>query len=260
MKQEELFKELFDLTGKVALVTGGSKGLGREIAEVLAIAGASVAVCSRSKEESEKAAAEIAEVSGSRTFGTNADVSKAGDLDNLISETEKALGPIDIVVASAGINIRKGTEELTEDDWDQILDINLKGSFMLAKKLLPGMKERKWGRILFFGSNQSYISIPGRAAYSSSKSAILGLTRTLALETARDGICVNALCPGPFETPMNIPVTSDPEKKQAFADMMPIGRWGDPKEIRGISLYLCSQACSFMTGSGIVLDGGWIAQ
>ena len=163
-------------------------------------------------------------------------------------------------MASAGVNIRKDIPDLTEDDWDTIQDINVKGAFLTGQAVLPGMRTRKWGRIVFMGSMLSFVSINGRAAYSSSKSALLGLTRTFALESAADGVCVNAICPGPFKTPMNIPVYDNPEKNSDFLGKLPIGRWGDPDELRGLLLYLTSNACSFMTGSSIVIDGGWTSQ
>lgn len=260
MVDNKLFEQIFSLDGKVALVTGGSKGLGEIMADTLSKAGAKVAICSRNKQEADDAARKISEASGNPVIAIKADISSYSEIKDMIKNIEEHLGSIDILVNSAGINIRKGTEELTEEDWDSIININLKGAFLLAKELLPKMKAKKWGRIMFLGSNQSYVAIPGRAAYGSSKAGILGLTRTLALESAADGVCVNALCPGPFDTPMNFPVTKDPAKFAEFIKKLPIGRWGNVDEIRGITLYLCSNACSFMTGSGITLDGGWTAQ
>ena len=260
MDNARYYKQIFDITGKVALVTGATKGLGKMMAMNLAEAGCDVGLCSRNREEAEAAAREIAEATGRTVYGTAADVCVKADIDRLIAEVEANVGPIDILLASAGINRRKEIPELTEDDWDAIMDINVKGAFMTAKAVLPGMRERGWGRIVFLGSMLSFISLKGRAAYSSSKSALLGLTRTFALETARDGICVNAICPGPFKTPMNIPVYTNEAVNREFLEKLPIGRWGDPDEMRGLLLYVCSDACSFMTGSSLVIDGGWTAQ
>ncbi len=255
-----LWNELFDLSGRVALVTGGTKGLGRLVAATLARAGAVVSICSRSPGEAGLAADELTRQIGRRVIGTAADVTKKADVDRLVFNTEKQLGPLDIVICCAGINIRKETPQLTEADWDAVMDTNVKGSFLVAQSVLPGMRKRKWGRIVFFGSMLSFISLPGRAAYSSSKAALLGLTRTLALESAADGVCVNAVCPGPFKTPMNLPVLEDKARNEAFLRSLPIGRWAEVDELRGLLLYLSSPACSFMTGSSVVIDGGWTAQ
>jgi NAD(P)-dependent dehydrogenase (short-subunit alcohol dehydrogenase family) len=140
------------------------------------------------------------------------------------------------------------------------MDINLKGTFLSVQKVLKDMRERRWGRIVLLGSMLSSIGLESRSVYSASKAAILGLTKTLALETVQDGICVNAICPGPFATEMNVSVMENRETNQFFVDRIPMGRWADPNEIRGIVLYLCSQSCSFMTGSSIMIDGGWTAR
>lgn len=260
MGSERILRDLFDLTGKVALVTGGTRGLGQMAAETLAHAGADVAVCSRDAADVKKTALLIRSATGRRTIGVAADVSVAGQVARMLKVVEGELGRVDILLAAAGINIRKPTRELTPADWDAVLNINTKGAFLCAQAVLPGMQKRRWGRIVFFGSMLSFISIPGRAAYASSKAALLGLTRTLALESAADGVCVNAVCPGPFMTPMNTAVLKNVAANRAFLQKLPIGRWGNPSELRGLLLYLSSQACSFMTGSSIVIDGGWTAQ
>jgi NAD(P)-dependent dehydrogenase (short-subunit alcohol dehydrogenase family) len=260
MSQESLFAELFDLSGRVALVTGGSKGLGRASAEALAEAGAAVALCSRNAEEAEGAAAEIADATGRRCAGLAADVTEAGQVEGLLRDVARDLGAIDILVCSAGINIRRPTVELTEAEWDAVINTNLKGSFLVSRGVMPGMRERSWGRIVLLGSILSFISLPGRAAYAASKAGLLGLTRTLALEGVKENVCVNAICPGPFMTPMNLSLAEDKAKNQAILEKVPMGRWGDPKELRGLVLYLSSAACSFMTGSALLIDGGWTAQ
>jgi len=260
MDYHALLDNMFGLEGKVAVVTGATKGLGKTVAGMLSESGAKVALCSRNNDEAILAAKIIEERTGNKTFGMGADVSRKADVDAFISAVESELGTVDILIACAGINIRKEIPELTEDDWSAIQDINVKGSFLTAQAVLPGMREKQWGRIIFLGSMLSFISIKGRAAYSSSKAALLGLTRTFALETASEGICVNAVCPGPFKTPMNVAVYDDPEKNGEFLQKLPIGRWGDPEELRGLFLYLSSNACSYMTGSSIVIDGGWTAQ
>ena len=260
MKKNELFNQLFDLTGKVSVVTGGSNGLGRTMAETLAVAGSRVAICSRNGAEAGRVAKEISDMSGQVCLGLEADVSRKASVDGFFATVENRLGPVDILIANAGINVKKDIMACTEEDWDAIMDINLKGSFLCAKAVIPGMRKKRWGRIIFLGSMLSYVSIPGRSVYSSSKTAILGLTRTLALECAQDGICVNAICPGPFKTRMNLQLRQDDEKNRAFLGNLPIGRWGEPSELAGLTLYLSSGACSFMTGIGILIDGGWTSQ
>jgi len=260
MPDSHLLNDLFDLTGRVALVTGGSKGLGSMMAATLAAAGARVAICSRNLEEATATARDIARESGQKTLGVAADVARSADVDRLMTTVQRDWGPIDILVASAGINIRKDSASLTEDDWDAVMDINVKGAFLTARAVLPAMCQRRWGRIVLMGSMLSFISIPGRSAYAASKTALLGLARTLALEGAPHGVCVNAICPGPFKTDMNRPLLEDAEKNRAFVQRIPMGRWADPAELRGLVLYLCSPACSFMTGASLVIDGGWTAQ
>jgi len=260
MSTETLFQDLFGLSGRVAFVTGASKGLGRAMAQAFAEAGADVALCSRSGSDAQQAATEIARSTGRRVVGLEADVSCAEGVHGFINEAQAELGPPDILVANAGINIRKPTGELTEADWDAVLNTNLKGAFLAAQAVLGGMRERGWGRIIFLGSMLSFISVPGRAAYASSKAALLGLTRTLALETAREGVRVNAICPGPFATPMNRVLIEDKERTRIFLEKVPVGRYGKPEELRGLALLLAGEAASFITGSAFVVDGGWTAQ
>ena len=257
---DDLFRELFDLRGRTALVSGATKGLGREVARTLSRAGAAVALCSRHGAEAEAVAAELAAETGGPVIGTACDVTDEAAVARWTSSVRERLGEPDILVASAGINIRKPTEALTGDEFDAVMAVNVKGAYACCRAVLPGMRSRGYGRIVLLGSMLSFISIPGRAAYASSKAALLGLARTLALEAAPDGVCVNALCPGPFETPMNRPLLEDPEKYRAFIAKLPIGRWAQPAEIRGVILLLCSPACSFMTGASLVIDGGWTAQ
>ncbi|MEE9373448.1 MAG: 3-oxoacyl-ACP reductase family protein [Saprospiraceae bacterium] len=256
----DFITQLFDLTGKTALIAGGTKGLGKNIAQCLCKAGAKVAICSRNEEEAQAIANSLTSKGKSSTMGVKADISYSDDVKIMVKKVEKELGSIDILVNCAGINIRRNAIALKEEEWDEVLNTNLKGAFLLAKEVLPSMYKNKWGRIVFLGSVQSFVSIPGRVAYASSKAGLLGLTRTLALESAPYQVCVNTVCPGPFRTPMNEIIAADPEKYQKFVSRVPMKRWGEPQELEGLILYLCSPSSSFMTGSALTIDGGWTAQ
>jgi NAD(P)-dependent dehydrogenase (short-subunit alcohol dehydrogenase family) len=250
----------FILTNRRALVTGGARGLGRVMAEALAQAGADVVITSRSADSADAAASDVAASTGRKVVGLAADVAIASDITRLADEAERALGPIDILVNNAGINIRGASETLTEADWDTVLDINVKGPFLCARLLGPRMAARGWGRIINLGSMLSVIGIAGRAPYAASKAAVANLTRVLALEWAGQGVTVNAICPGPFGTEMNRPLLNDPEKYAAFVAKIPLGRWGELHEIAGATVFLASDASSFVTGSLLFVDGGWTAQ
>ena len=250
----------FRLDGRRALVTGGSKGLGRVMAQALAEAGADVAVTSRSMEQCAEAAKAIAETTGRKAVAVAADVTKMDEVDRLATQAEASLGPIDILVNNAGVNIRGPAEELSESDWNTVLDVNLKGPFLCARRFGPAMCRRGWGRVVNMGSILSVIAIPHRAPYASAKAGLLNLTRVLALEWATAGVTVNAICPGPFATEMNKPLLQDPEKYKAFVAKIPMGRWGELHEIAGAAVFLASDAASFVTGSALFVDGGWTAQ
>ena len=252
--------DLFRLDGRHALITGGSKGLGRVIAEALAQAGAAVTLVSRTAAEGHAAAAEIAAATGRPARAIAADVTLADEVDRLAGEAEAAGGPVDILVNSAGLNIRGPAASLAEGDWDAVLGVNLKAPFLLARRLGPGMAERGWGRIIHLGSILSAVGIAGRTPYASSKAGLIGLTRTLAMEWADRGVTVNSLCPGAFATEMNRPLLDDPEQYRAFVANIPVGRWGELPEITGAALFLASDASAYMTGASLYVDGGWTAR
>lgn len=253
-------KRLFQLTGRRALITGGSQGLGKVIAETLAQAGAEVIIVSRHQDKCDGVAREIADACNVATYAIAADVTQREAVDNLFERAKSVAGDVDILINSAGLNIRGPVESLSEEDWDAVLNINLKAPFLLARRFGPEMAKRGWGRIVQLGSILSEIGIAGRTPYASSKAGILGLTRTLALEWARDGVTVNALCPGPFATEMNKPLLNDPKQYSAFVSKIPMGRWGELHELCGAALFLSSDASSYMTGNTLFIDGGWTAQ
>jgi NAD(P)-dependent dehydrogenase (short-subunit alcohol dehydrogenase family) len=249
--------ESFRLNGKVALVTGGARGLGRTIALALAEAGADVALAGRTLSSLEETATELAGLTGRRIQPFAADVTKEADVTRLAAEVTAAMGPIDILVNNAGNNIRGAVQELSEADWDSVLDTNLKGPFLCSRAIGPDMAKRGWGRIINLGSILSVIALPGRAPYASAKAGVTALTRVLSLEWAGTGVTVNAICPGPFGTEMNRPLLNDPVKYAEFVRNIPMGRWGELDELAGLVVLLGSDASSFITGSSVFIDGGW---
>jgi NAD(P)-dependent dehydrogenase (short-subunit alcohol dehydrogenase family) len=252
--------DTFRLDGRVALVTGGARGLGLSMATALAEVGADIAISSRTRKACEEAITEITTATGRRARAFEADVTKATDVEKLVADIESSLGSIDILINNAGINIRGPIQDLSEADWDAVLDTNLKGPWLCAKAIGPRMVARGWGRMINIGSILSVIGMPGRTPYASSKAAILGMTRVLALEWAGTGVTVNAICPGVFGTELNRPLMNDPVKYKEFVAQIPMGRWGEVPEIAGAAVYLASDASSYMTGSALFVDGGWTAR
>jgi NAD(P)-dependent dehydrogenase (short-subunit alcohol dehydrogenase family) len=252
--------ELFKLTGKTAWITGGTKGLGLQMAQALAGVGANIVVNSRHGAEAESAAQAIAEKHGVRTIGLAADVSRADEIEACVARASAEFGGIDILVNNAGVNVRLPTTELPLEDWQQVLDINLTGPFLCSRAVLPGMIQRGWGRIINLSSILGMVGLAGRPAYTATKGGLVLLTKTQALEVATTGVTVNAICPGPFATEMNKPLLDDPEKYAAFVAKIPMGRWGEMHEIDGAVIFLASPAASFVTGTTLLVDGGWTAQ
>ena len=254
------FLDRFRLDGKVALVTGGARGLGLTMATALAEVGADVALAGRSRGPAEASAAAITAATGRRALAFTADVTRETDVQRLMADVESALGPVGVLVNSAGVNIRGLSAELSVADWDTVIDINLKGTFLCARAAGPGMVTRGWGRVINMGSILSVIGIPGRAPYAAAKAGVLNLTRVLALEWAGTGVTANAICPGPFATEMNRTITEDPVKYKEFCRQIPMGRFGELEELAGAAVFLASDASSFVTGSALFVDGGWTAR
>lgn len=249
---------LFSLKGKVALVTGGSKGLGKAMARGFAEAGADVFISSRHATELQAAAAEISAGTTSRVAWTVADMSQRDECPRLAEAALKEFGRVDVLVNNAGSNVPQGIDVIQDEDWDRILELNLSSCMALTRAVVPQMKDRKWGRVIHISSIMGLASKAGRNAYSATKSALLGLARASALDLGRHGITVNCIAPGPFLTDLPGSVLTAAEK-QAFADRTAVGRWGDPKELAGPALLLASDAGSYITGTVLVVDGGTLA-
>jgi NAD(P)-dependent dehydrogenase (short-subunit alcohol dehydrogenase family) len=250
----------FRLDGRIALVTGGSRGLGLVMATALAEVGADIAIAGRAIDQARASAAEIALATGRRVEAFSVDVTVAADVQRLVADVERSLGPVDVLVNSAGVNIRGSVDQLTELDWDTVIDINLKGTFLCARAVGAGMVTRGWGRVINMGSILSVIGIPGRAPYASAKAGVANLTRVLGLEWPGTGVTANAICPGPFATDMNKSLLEDPVKYQEFCKQIPMGRFGELHELRGAVVFLASPAASFVTGSSLFVDGGWTSR
>jgi NAD(P)-dependent dehydrogenase (short-subunit alcohol dehydrogenase family) len=247
----------FRLDGKTALVTGGNRGLGKQMAQALAEAGAGVAVVSRRAEEAQVAAAAIASGTARACRGYGCDVCIPAQVDALVSQVLKDFGHIDILVNNAGINIRGPIEKLSLEEFRQVQETNVTGPWLLCRALAPHFKQRRSGRVINVGSTLSVVSMADRTPYATSKGAILQMTRTLALEWGPLGVTVNCILPGPFATEMNLSLLKDPEMYQSFIARVPLGRWANLDEIGGLVVFLAGDTSSFITGAAIAIDGGW---
>ncbi len=266
----------FKLTNRTALVTGGNRGLGKQMALALAEAGASVALTSRDQGRADQAAEEITQslvdaraanaASGvptqeplAKVRGYTCEVSDYAQAAQVVQQVIEEFGGLHIVVNNAGINIRGPIDELEPEEFQQVIDTNVNGVWNFCRAAAGHFKAQKYGRVINVGSTLSIIALPERTPYASSKGAVWQMTKVLALEWAQHGITVNAMLPGPFSTEMNLALKEDPEKYREFIARIPLGRWGDLDEIGGLAVFLASDASSFVTGAGITVDGGWTA-
>lgn len=249
----------FDLTGRAAIVTGGSKGLGESMAAGLASAGADVLLVSRNEAEAASAAAKIQSEHGRKAVGMRADVISETDVATMVDRAMTEFGRIDILINNAGINIRGAIDELSYDDFRKVQQVNVDGLWLCAKAVIPHMKAAGAGRIINLGSTLGVVGLANRTPYTASKGAVVQMTRALGLELAPFGINCNAICPGPFLTPMNEPIADSEEAKKFIVGAVALDRWGRMEEIQGAAIFLASDASSYMTGSLVTVDGGWTA-
>ena len=250
---------LFDLSGRVALVTGGNKGLGKAMARGFAEAGADVVIASRHRDQCEAALIDILAGTGRRGAAFACDVSDRTAVARLAADATAALGRVDILVNNAGQNAPQPIDAVEDATWDRLLEVNLSSCMALTRAVAPGMKDRRWGRVIHISSIMGFVSKEGRSGYSATKTALLGLCRAMALDLGPFGVTVNCLAPGPFLTDMPMSVLNDTEK-QTFAARTALGRWGDPRELVGPAVFLASDAGGYVTGQALVVDGGYLAR
>ena len=252
--------KLFNLKNRVAIITGGSKGLGLAMAAGLASAGCTTVIVNRNRKEGKLAAEQLTKNYRADSFFFAADVTNEAAINRVVKKVYKQFGRIDILINNAGINIRGPIDELKWEEFRKVMDVNVDGIWLASRAVVPFMKKNKSGKIINISSTLGLVGMANRTPYASSKGAVIQMTRALGLELAPFNINVNAICPGPFLTEMNIPIAETEEAKKFVVGATALGRWGELKEIQGAAIFLSSDASSYMVGSMVTVDAGWIAK
>lgn len=250
----------FDLSGRSAIVTGGSKGLGLAMAAGLASAGANIMLVNRHAGEGISAAGQLSQDFGINAISFPADINSQEQTETMATAAMEAFGKIDILINSAGINIRGAIDEVTHEDFNKVMQVNVNGTWLCCRAVALYMKKNGSGSIINLASTLGLVGLANRTPYAASKGAVVQMTRALALELAPFNIKVNAICPGPFLTEMNIPIADTEEGKKFVVGATALGRWAEMREIQGAAIFLASDAGSYMVGSMLTVDGGWTAR
>ena len=248
--------EIFDLTGKTAMVTGSTRGLGEIAATALAKAGADIAVCGRNADDLRRVTNDIQEI-GRKADGFFIDVTEKKSVTKAVEQILEYFGKIDILVNNAGVNYRVPILEFPEEEWNRVINTNLKGYFLVAQAVVPQMIRNNYGKVINTSSILGAVGLPNQVAYASSKGGVDQLTKVMAIEWAQQGVRVNAIGPTYFETDLVAQIRNDPERFKFINERTPMGRWGYPQELEGIVIFLASPASDFITGQTVYVDGGW---